>query len=258
MKTPMKTNKMPPKRKATKKQKILAAIGLALVAVVLVLFIVIGIPAIRNHKNSAYNSKYQYDGGSLVGKWQERDNFDDAFYKTYEFFSNGKVVTTYYVYGIEAIKDELSTYRIDDKNMLIITYTGENNVIDNTETRFSISNDKSTLVLKNGTNYTVLKRYSLEYNKDEQIYGEWAQIDAPQNVYTFKQDYTGTISDASVTNQTCYSTNGDTLYLFINENLFVQDYTLSKDFVIDCKYKIENDVLTLTIGDVTHSYERKK
>ena len=43
MKTPMKTNKMPPKRKATKKQKILAAIGLALVAVVLVLFIVIGI-----------------------------------------------------------------------------------------------------------------------------------------------------------------------------------------------------------------------
>lgn len=245
------------KRKATKKQKIFALLGLFAVALVLILFITVGIPMIRDYKNSAYNSKYKYDGISLVGKWQERDDFTDEGYKTYEFFPNGKVVTTYYVYGIEAVKDELSTYRVDGKNTLVITYSVDN-VLDNTETKFSISEDKSTLVLRDGTSHTVLEKYSLTYNQDERIFGEWVEIGASENVYNFFSDYTGTVSDASVTNQICYSTNGKKLYLFINENLFLEGYTLKSDFVAECEYKIENDILTIDLGEVAHTYERKK
>lgn len=245
------------KRKATKKQKIYAIIGLVAVAIVLVLFITKGIPMIKSHKNSAYNSKYVYDGISLVGRWQEAEDFDNSFYKIYDFKTGGKVVTSIYVYGIEAVRDELSTYRVEDKNTLIITYTINGNP-QNSEVKFSISEDMSKLVLRDGGKNTVLEKFNLEYNKDDSIFGEWKNSDGG---YTFNADYTGKVNDTSKTNNTVFSTKNNTLYLFIDENLIVpdNDYGLSEKYVLEYKYEIKGDTLTLTdaAGDKTE-YQRSK
>lgn len=246
------------KRKFSKKQKLWAVAGLVLVAVALVLFIVIGIPMIRDHKNSAYNSRYQYDGQSLIGKWQEKEDFNHGFYQIIDFQHNGKVVTTYYVYGIEAFSDIHSTYRTKDKNTLIITY-GNDNVPQNFESSFSISSDKSTLVIRENNENLVLEPENLDYNKDTAIFGEWVITGDSSVVYTLSEDYTGKLSDSSGKNNIVYSTNDGTFYMFINENLSIEDYTLSEEFVIDYKYKIENDVLTLTDKDGnSDTYQRRK
>ncbi|MBO5375132.1 MAG: hypothetical protein J6A54_06790 [Clostridia bacterium] len=244
------------KKKFTKKQKIWALVGLVAVAITLIIFLSIAIPYFVNAKKSAYNSKYQYDGASLVGVWQEKEDFDDKAYKIYEFYEGGRVVTTLYVYGIAKATDVTSTYRIEDKNTLIITYS-VGQTLQNSETKFSISEDKSTLVLKDGKSFTVLEKYSLGYNKDETIFGEWANTQNENDVYTFKDDYTGTTSDGTATNRIVYSTNGDNFYIFIDEYLPLENYGVSAEYVIDGKYKIENDTLTLTLGDTTKVYVRR-
>ena len=48
---------------------------------------------------SKYNKDYVYDGTSLVGKWQEED-FDEKYYKIYDFKADGTVTFSYYTYGI--------------------------------------------------------------------------------------------------------------------------------------------------------------
>lgn len=248
------------KKKATKKQKILAIVGLVGVAVALVLFLVFGIPAIKDNKNSAYNSRYKYDGVSLVGTWQEKENFTDSFYKIYEFRTDGKAITSLYVYGIEAVRDELSTYRIEDQNTLVITYTVDG-VIQSDRTKFSISEDGKTLVLRQNGRNTVLKAYDLDYNKDTAIFGEWTNTENPEMKYTFADDYTGTASDESASNKTVFSTKNGTLYLFIDENIIVPDadYGLSEKYIIPYEYEVENDTLTLKGTDgKTVTYQRSK
>lgn len=254
----MKTTKK--KKKYTKKQKIFAGVGLFLCAVALVLFLVLGIPAIKSLKNSAYNSKYQYDGVSLVGTWQEKENFDDSFYKIYEFRTDGKAITSLYVCGIEAVRDELSTYRIEDKNTLVITYTVDG-VIQSSRTKFSISEDGKTLVLRQNAKNTVLESYHLDYNKDTSIFGEWKNTENPEKKYIFTNEYEGTASDESTINTIVYSTKNGTLYLFINENIIVPDadYGLSEKYIIPYQYTIENDILTLTGADgSTVTYRRSE
>ena len=246
---------MKTKKKATKKQKMWALVGLVCVAVVLILFITIGIPMIRDIKNSGYNSKYIYDGMSLVGVWQEKENFDDACYKIYEFKENGKAITTLYVRGIVAVRDELSTYRIEDKNTLIVTYTIDGNP-KNSESKFSISEDKNTLVLRADGKNTILCKYNLEYNEDESIFGEWV---SDKNItYNFQNDYTGKNLDATGVNNIVYSTKGDKLYMFYDEYFPIEDYSLQDKYVLEYSYKIEGSTLTLTdINGNTASYQRK-
>ncbi len=248
------------KTKATKKQKILAIACLVGVAITLVLFFVFVIPAIKEHKNSAYNSKYKYDGVSLVGIWQEKEDFNDAFYKIYDFRTDGKVVTSLYVYGIEAVRDEQSTYRIEDGNTLVITYS-VGSVLQSSRTKFSISDDNKMLVLRENKRNTVLEKYKLEYNKDTSIFGEWHNTENSLKSYTFGEDYAGIVSDGETDNRIVFSTNDSKLYLFINENIVTPegDYGLSEKYVVDYKYKIENDILTLTAPDGTSvTYQRSK
>lgn len=252
----MSSKKNVKRKKHTKKQKMYALAGLVFVVVALIIFLSIAIPYFKDRKNSGYNSRYKYDGVSLVGKWQEKDNFSDEAYKIYEFFDNGKVVTTMFVYGIEKVSDTSSTYRIDDENTLVISYS-VGNVVQSSQNEFSISKDKSTLVLKDGNNFTILERYDLEYNKDTGIFGEWVNTQNENDTYNFKNDFTGVMADAEGTNKIVYSTNGDNLYFFIDEYMAIKDYALTADFVIGAKYKIENNVLSITIGEKTNNYIRK-
>ena len=246
------------KKKHTKKQKIYAILGLVAVAVVAVLFVTIGIPMIRDYKNSGYNSKYIYDDVSLVGKWQEK-NFENNTYMVYDFKADGKVITSLYVCGIEALSDreDFNTYRTEDKNTLVITYK-VNDMPINGEFKFSISDDKSTLVLREGTSNIVLEKYNLEYNEDSSIFGDWDSTDREGVSYSFKEDYTGITVDGSKKNNIRFSTNGNRFYLFIDENLPIENYTLSEEFIAVYEYKIENDILTLKEDGKTYTYQRRK
>lgn len=230
---------MKTKKKATKKQKMWALVGLVCVAVVLILFITIGIPMIRDIKNSGYNSKYIYDGMSLVGVWQEKDYENDTC-MMFSFTSDKKVVASMRVCGIEA---ELisGTYRIDGKNNLIVTYEDPNGVIDNEETRFSISEDNTTLVLRD-EDFFVLERATSEYNTDKNIIGVWENSQAK---FIFNEDYTGAIVENDIKNETLFSTKNGKLYMFIDEALLLEGYTLDEKFIIEYEYRIENNTLTL-------------
>ena len=244
------------RKKHTKKQKRLAIIALVAVVVALAIFLCIVIPYYVNVKKHSYDRKYTYDGVSLVGVWQEKENFNHGDYKIYEFLADGRVITTMYTYGMARVQDTESTYRVDDKNTLVITYT-VGSTLQNTENKFSISKDRDALVLKDGRAFTVLEKYKLEYNKDALIFGEWVNTQNPSEIYSFKQDYTGSMVDESGKNRIVFSTNGDNLYYFIDEYIALEGYTLSSEFVIDCKYRIENDTLTIEVGDKTSTFIRK-
>ena len=253
------------KRKFTKKEKRWAIIGLIFVLVTLIIFLSIAIPYYKELKRTGFNKKYKYDGVSLVGKWQEKDSFSHELYKTYDFQADGKVIVTMYVYGMEQMKDLSSTYRIEDNNTLVITYL-VNGVIQSTRSQFSISDDKTALVLKNSDkDFTVLEKYSLGYNKDTAIFGEWVNTENSSEIYVFNEDYTGKMLDKQMengeevegSNEILYSTNADTLYFFINEYMPIENYGFSAEFVMDWKYKVNGNTLTVTIGDTVKTFTRK-
>lgn len=244
------------KRKFTKKEKRWAIVGLIFVVIVLAIFLSIAIPYFAERKRTGFNGKYKYDGVSLIGKWQEKD-LDNGAYKIYDFQENGKVITTIYVYGMEKVKDVESTYRIEDKNTLVISYP-VGGVVQSSRTPFSISDDGSTLVLKNGkNNYTILEEHSLNYNKDPRIFGEWVNTANPSEIYTLNEDYTGKMVDEQGANNIVFSTNGDDFYYFIDGYMQIEGYTLSAEFVIDGKYTIDENTLTLTVGDKAITFTRK-
>lgn len=247
-------NKTKQRRKHTKKQKIYALLGLVAVVVVLAIFLSIAIPYFKDRKKSGYNSKYKYDGASLVGKWQEKENFSDEIYKVYEYFDNGKVVTTMYVYGLEKVKDTTSTYRVEDDNTLVISYSVAG-VMQSSECVFSISDDKSTLVLKDGDNFTILEKYNLEYNKDTSVFGEWVNVANENDTLTLNSDYTGVMRDDEGTNRIVYSTNGDNFYYFVDEYVPIKDYALSAEFVINAR--LENGNIVVPVKDGNVIYTRK-
>lgn len=241
------------KKKHTKKQKIIAIVALVAVAIALVLFIVIGIPMIKDYKNSGYNSKYVYDDVSLVGVWREK-NFENNTYYVYNFKSNGSVDLSLSVQGMEAIIEK-ATYRVEDKNTLIVTYEGNDSVINNEETLFSISEDKTTLVLKD-QNFLILEKYSSDYNHDNDIFGTW---DGQIASFTFGEDYLGEINEIGVGNKILFSTKGNKMYIFIDENLLIEGYEFNEKFIIEYEYEIENDTLTLKGSDgKVSTYQRRK
>ncbi len=242
------------KKKHTKKQKIYALLALVLVGIVAVLFVTVGIPMIRDYKNSGYNSNYIYDDVSLVGIWREK-SFENDTYMVYDFKDNGNVKLSMSVCGIEATLHEHATYRIEGKNELIVTYENSNHVIESTKTRFSISKDGTSLVLRD-MDFTVLEKYTSEYNRDSEIIGTWSNDSAS---FILENDYSGAIRENSLENGIVFSTKGDKLFVFIDENLLLEGYTLSHKFVLEYEYKIENDTLSLKGADgKTTTYQRRK
>ena len=254
------------KRRFTKKEKRWAIVGLIFVLVTLIVYLSIAIPYFKERKRTGFNKNYKYDGVSLVGKWQEKDSFSDALYKTYDFQENGRVIVTMYVYGMKQLEDLTSTYRIENKNTLVISYSVAG-VVQSTRADFSINDDGKIVVLKNSDkSFTTLEEYNLTYNLDTSIYGEWVNNANPNEIYTFNQDYTGKMTDRHVqedgkevegSNRIVYSTKGDTLYFFVDEYMPIEGYGLSAEFVLDCKYKVEGNTLTVTMGDKTNTYTRK-
>lgn len=191
------------------------------------------------------DKKYEYDGTSLVGKWQSA-NLDHSSYMVYEFeggsetgYNNATV--SMYFYGIEALSIP-ATYRVEDKNVLVIDYN--DNSISTERYNFSISDGR--LYIDTGDD-VILENYDLEYNESDDIMGTWKDDEGV--VWTFLKDHTGSVTDSEGMNEIYFSTLGSTLYIFINENLLNPDYEFKPEYVSSCTYTIENETLTLTIGE---------
>lgn len=209
-------------------------------------------------KKTGYDKKYEYDGHSLVGKWQNV-NPDHSAYSVYEFGGGGEsyntATVTVYIYGIEAVKQE-ATYRVEDKNVLVLDFSDGLQNIGSQKYKFSISDGK---IYINDKNNTTLEPYNLSYNQDDKIFGSWRDAEDSDNLWSFLSDYSGLVSDENSANNICYSTEGDTLNVFVNENFSSVngEYTFSAENVLRYKYKIEGNILTLSIDGNEYVLERQ-
>ncbi|MBO5213095.1 MAG: hypothetical protein J6B60_06095 [Clostridia bacterium] len=197
---------------------------------------------------------YEYDGVSLVGRWQSA-NLDHSSYTVYDFeggsqagYNNATV--SMYFYGIEAFSVK-ATYRVEDRNILVIDYN--ENSISTERHRFSISDGR--LYIDTGDDI-ILEKYNLEYNKSNDILGTWRDEDSGVT-WKFLSDYTGSVTDDKGMNEIYFSTLGQTLYIFINENILNPDYEFKPEYVSSCTYAIENDTLTLTIGEEIYTLKKQ-
>jgi len=244
-----------------KKGKIILAL-IILIAVVIIGAVLLAVYLINRPKY--YNSKYNYDGKSLQGKWIAEEDFSEEGYIVYDFSAydqeaseqGGNVTSQYLIYGIVAINDDRSTYRVEGKNKLIIYYYEGKSLVKN-EYGFSISDNKKQLVLMDGTKEILLRKYDLTYNEDENIFGTWTDTSDDTVTYQFKEDYTGLFTSGEDHNDIVFSTKEGKIYMFVNESLSIEGYTLSPEFIRICDYSIdETGLLSLKVGEKTF-YARK-
>jgi len=128
---------------------------------------------------SEYDKDYVYDGESLVGVWQERD-YNEGFYKIYEFKADGTVTQICYTYGIVndiSLSGETQTYRVEGNNTLILEaeYPSAGRAKVETELKFSINKDKELVLHQNGEDLIVLVPYDLPYDRPDKspVIGKW-------------------------------------------------------------------------------------
>ena len=169
--------------------------------IISIILVLVALFALTSCKKDGFNydSKYKYDGISLIGKWQSA-NPDHSAYSVYEFeggrenYNNATV--TVYIYGIEAVRME-ATYRVEDNNTLVLDF-GDGLTNTSTERyKFSISDSK---IYINDSNKTTLEPYNLNYNQDQKIYGTWRDTEATDNIWSFLPDYSGLVTDTETTN----------------------------------------------------------
>lgn len=212
---------------------------------------------------SKFDESYVYDGKSLIGKWCEED-YDEASYITYEFFKDGTAELREYKYGIEFSKDT-GTYTVD-KNVMIIKFVEEySSSVYYVENKFSITEDGELVMVYLDKNdemseeEMVLVPYNIDFVEDNSsIVGTWEDKAHKGEYWTFKKDYTGTISaggggGASYTFY--YSVNDDCIYI---ANEFVPGI---KNDLIRYDFDVDGDTLELetTINgtDVKLSFTRR-
>lgn len=163
-----------------------------------------------------YDSKYVYDGTSLIGKWRE-ESFDENNYKIYEFGDDGKASYRFYVCGIENKSYSVTLdYKITDNNK--ITLIGDNYFF---EGFFSIK-DKEAVMSDGKNDISVLEKYDLTYNDTQKdILGSWKCTDdgVVWNV-SFSDDGNGENTTSGGKIKMLYSTKGNELYMIpiVDEN----------------------------------------
>ena len=128
---------------------------------------------------SEYDKDYVYDGTSLVGIWQERD-FDEKFYKIYEFKADGTVTQICYTYGIVnnvSLYGETQNYKIEGNNTIILETVNPNTgkTVEEVRFNFSINGDKELVLHQDGEDINVLVPYDLPYDRPEKspVIGKW-------------------------------------------------------------------------------------
>ena len=228
---------------------------------------------------SDYDEDYVYDGTALVGKWQEKD-FDEGFYKIYDFKADGTVTYTYYTYGmIFDTEYGVSTqkYKVEGNNTLVITQKYNGKEVD-TRVNFSIDEKGNFVMVSDGDEINKLEPYKLEYDEVSPLMGKWVDKNVVNGVEQtdlfwfcgdsecyifpnvsgkigddvdeFTKDYIN--SEVGFVDTMLYSTKGKKIYL-----CFADDTIISEDSVLHGEYKIENGKLTIiSDGETVVELER--
>ena len=225
---------------------------------------------------SKYNKDYVYDGTSLVGKWQEED-FDEKYYKIYDFKADGTVTFSYYTYGIsygESYGSRTQDYRVDGANTLVLIEDYNGKKIES-KFNFSINEDGSLVLNADGEDVNILMSYSLPYDDGDKspVVGKW--LDKTENggdLFWFldsgecmifanvKGEIPEDVADIDKSNfdfdliQTMlYVTYGNKMNI-----LFSDEFMVSPENVGITEYKIEGDKLVIGSDKEAITLERCK
>ena len=218
---------------------------------------------------NGYDEDYVYDGKALIGKWQEID-FDEGFYKVYDFKDDGTVTYTYCIYGMICDTEYGMTtqkYRVDGTNTLVII--GQYNGKDiESKINFSINEDRSKLVMvESGEVVNKLEPYKLDYDDPSPLMGKWISVNNVEgrvqtdlfwfsknnecfifpnvsgkigdDVDEFKEDYID--SEVGFIQTMLYSTAKEKIYIcFADENI------ISEESVLEGKYEVKDGKLIIS------------
>lgn len=212
---------------------------------------------------SKYDEEYVYDGGALVGKWQE-ESLDEKYYITYEFLADGKLIQTAYVYGIE-IEQEIGSYEAKGSKLtLIFDDNGTPVRIDN---KFTIT-DSGELVMVYLSKQNQMQEmeaiyipYEMEYNQENPLVGTWENTAVEDELWIFGDDFVLTMPNEIKTEKLAYSIKDGTLYL-----LYMIDpgeHKLFSDTPLIFKFDIDGDTLELDgdtqglEGDIDYTFKKK-
>ena len=210
-----------------------------------------------------YDEDYVYDGQALIGKWQELD-FDEGFYKVYDFKADGTVTYASCIYGMIPDGYVTAEYKVEGTNTLVLTEDLYGKTVVS-RINFSI-NEKNVLVMfADGEVINKLEPYKLSYDEESPIKGKWLSVTPTQTdlfwfgddseCYVFP-DVKGEIGE----NVDDFIINGDFAYvktiLYSTEgnivNLcFADEFIVSEESVITGEYKIENGKLVISSGGKT-------
>ena len=204
---------------------------------------------------SKFDEDYVYDGHSLVGKWQEED-LNDEYYITYEFFADGTLIQTAYVYGIETEK-EVGKYEAEGTTLTMIF--DDNGSFVRIENKFSMSDDELVMVYLSKQNQmqeteAIYVPYEMEYNEENPLVGTWENTAYKDELWVFGEDFVISIPGKERTEKLAYSIKGDTVYM-----LYMIDpgeHKLYSDTPIVFTFDLDGDTLELD-GDVDYVFKRK-
>ncbi len=235
------TSKVKTKKKNSPLKKTLAAI-LGIVCIgALIGFIIY---SFTKENPPKYNKDYVYDGNSLVGTWREY-YYEDKFYQTFEFTSDGKISLKSYTYGI--FDQEISgTFETSGTNSITISY-GENK-----ETSTFSIDEGGALVLytlgEMGFEERPLVKYDLKYNENaSRLFGTWVSASNENEEFEFFDSFVGearNTQDLSVKDNFRYSLNDNKMYM-LYVIIFEDAPDITSGDVLCFDYTLEGDTLTI-------------
>lgn len=225
---------------------------------------------------SEYNKDYVYDGESLIGKWQETD-FDEKYYKIYEFNGDGTVTFSYFTYGIsygDSYSSRTQDYRVDGTNTLVLIedFNGKNM---ESEFDFSINEDGRLVLHADDTDVNILEPYKLGYDDIDKspVIGKWVdKTDKGTDLFWFLEtgecmifaNIKGEIPDNvddidkagfefDLIQTMLYATNGDKIHI-----LFSDEFMVSAENVGIAEYEINGDTLSIGSDELNVTLTRCK
>ena len=204
---------------------------------------------------SKYDEDYVYDGHSLVGKWMEK-KYDEEYYVSYEFSKDGVITLKEYNYGIE-VSSTVGTYTVEDKNLLVAKYVNYDGTVQHVENRFSMKEDMIVMLYLDHSNQMeekemILVPFDVDFNEgDEDLYGEWYDTENKEEFWRFNKDFTGSTYNGTYEYSIKYSVNGRKIYVAYESIPGVVDA------IVELKYKINGDTLTIKGEGVELTLERK-
>ena len=227
--------------------------------IICILLVCVCILGFASCDKSLYDENYVYDGSSLIGKWGE-ENYDESYYFSYEFFADGTIEHTVYNYGIEASVVR-GTYTAERNEILIDVVQYDKTTV-HYEHKFTITEDGKLVIvyLSDEDQMTekemILIPFDVDFNDDNSaIVGSWEDKANEGEVWTFANDYTGTVSNGEYTYKMYYSLNGKKLYMAYE---FVEGV---KQSLVEMKYSVDGNTLKISGSidgeKIEYEFERK-